>query len=464
MSELGSSLVKRKEKLLHKYFSGNAMDYKQVVAILVPIFVDQAFIVIMAIINTAMISSSGVAAISAVSMVDSLNMFIISLFIAVATGGTVIVAQYKGSGNQQKVSEAAAQSMLAVSIISLVVSILVIVFHQTLLHFLFGKAEAEVFRNAEIYLVGLAISFPFFAVYQAIVGALRGVAETRASLMLSVILNVTAVILNVILIVGFKMGVMGLVISIVASRVIGVTVSLLYLIKFNQTLRFRIKHAWRLNMELLKKIMYIGVPFAAEQLFFNGGKLLTQTFIVQLGTFAITANAIGNSISLLYQIGGMALSIGIVTVVGQCIGSRNVADAKKFIYSFLGLGGVLFVIATAIILPLYPILVRFYSPPEHIIPEIFQLVLLITIAQPFLWCISFVLPSALRSAGDSKYTSIVSLMTMWVLRIGLGYLLGISMGYGLMGIWIAMVTEWAARGIMFLWRLRGDKWYKHKLI
>ena len=464
MSGIGSALQKKKDTLLNKYLTGQSIDYKQIFAILIPIFVDQAFIVLMALLNTAMVSSSGIAAISAVSMVDSLNMFIISLFVAIATGGTVIVAQYKGSGNAAMVSKAAAQSISAVAVVSIVISVLVIIFHNWTLQMLFGNAEAEVFQNARVYLVGVCISYPFFAVYQAVLGALRGVAETKASLMLSVIMNLTAVILNYILIIACDMGVLGLAISMITARIIGMLISLLYLLRYNQTLRFRIKHAFITNIDLLKKIMYIGVPFAAEQLFFNGGKLLTQTFIVQLGTYSITANAIGNSMAMLFQIGGMALSIGIVTVVGQSIGSKNIEDARKFIKSFLVLSSIIFIIATAIILPLYPLLVKLYSPPADIVPMIFELVVLISIAQPLLWSFSFILPSALRSAGDSKYTSIVSLLTMWLLRIGLGYYLGIVLGYGLMGIWLAMVGEWAARGIFFYWRLRGDKWYKHKLI
>lgn len=464
MSGIGSALRKKKSLILNKYLSGQSMDYKQIFAILIPIFVDQAFIVLMALLNTAMVSSSGIAAISAVSMVDSLNMFIISLFVAIATGGTVIVAQYKGSGNTDMVSKAAAQSISAVAAVSLMISVLVIIFHNWMLQVLFGNAEADVFQNAKVYLVGVCISYPFFAVYQAVLGALRGVAETRASLMLSVIMNVTAVVLNYILIVACDLGVFGLVVSMIIARIIGMLISLLYLLRFNHSLRFRLKDACRTNIELLKKIMYIGVPFAAEQLFFNGGKLLTQTFIVQLGTYSITANAIGNSIAMLYQIGGMALSIGIVTVVGQSIGSKNIGDARKFITSFLWLSSIIFVIATAIILPLFPWLVKLYSPPPDIVPMIFELIVLISIAQPILWACSFILPSALRSAGDSKFTSLVSLLTMWLLRIGLGYYLGIVLGYGLMGIWLAMTGEWAARSIFFLWRLRGEKWYKHKLI
>ncbi|SDX42960.1 putative efflux protein, MATE family [Paenibacillus sp. PDC88] len=450
--------------LLNKYFTGNTLDYKQMIAIIIPIFVDQAFIILMSLLNTAMISSSGVAAVSAVSMVDSLNIFLINVFVAVATGGTVIVAQYKGSGNSQMAAKSASQAISAVAILSIFLCVLVIAFHTPILNLLFGGAEAAVFDSARLYLIGSCLSYPFIAIFQAVTGVLRGVAETRPCLILSLIMNLTFLGLNILFITVLDMGVMGLIISMLTARVIGAAASLYYLVKINQSLLFRIKNLLKLNFSILKKIMTVGIPFAAEQMFFNGGKLLTQTFIVQLGTFAITANAIAGSISLVFQIGGSALSIAIVTIVGQCIGNKNTEDARKFIRSLLWLSSIFFVVIAAILLPLFPFVVQLFSPPEEIVPIIFGLTLLIAVAQPFLWSTSFILPSALRAAGDSNFTSMTSLLSMWLLRIALGYVLGITLGYGIMGVWIAMVVEWGVRGLIFWLRFRGEKWYSRKLI
>ncbi|WP_213619994.1 MATE family efflux transporter [Paenibacillus sp. J22TS3] len=449
---------------LNKHFTGSKLDYKQIIGIIVPIFVDQAFIILMSLINTAMIASSGVAAVSAVSMVDSLNIFLINVFVAVATGGTVIVAQYKGSGNQNMVSKAASQAISAVAILAVMLGIVVIAFHTSVLNVLFGQADAEVFQNARVYLIGSCISYPFIAIFQAVAGALRGMAETKACLGLSLIMNLTYLGLNILLISVLHMGVMGLVISVITARVLGMIISLVYIIKMNQSLQYRLRHALQLDWSILKKIMVIGVPFAAEQMFFNGGKLLTQTFIVQLGTLAITVNAISGSIAMLFQIGGSALSIAVVTVVGQCIGNGSIPDARKFIRSFIGLSTAIFIVLTAIILPLFPYIIKLFSPPAEIVPDIFDLMVLISVTQPLLWSISFIIPAALRAAGDSNFTSVTSLLSMWVLRVILGYVLAIPFHLGIMGVWIAMVTEWGVRGSIFGLRFRGDKWYRRKLI
>lgn len=440
------------------------MDYRQIFSITLPIFVDMTFIVLMSTLNTAMISSSGVAAISAVSTVDTLNMFFVNIFIAIATGGSVIVAQYKGSGNQAMVCSAAAQAITAATAISLAISAAVILFHAGTLNALFGNVEADVFGNARLYLIGSCLSFPFLAIQQAATGVLRGVGETKASLALSLIMNLAHLALNTLLIIGFDMGVAGLVISLIASRFIGAAASFVYLTKYNHTLHFTMKRLLQLDAAIQKKVMYIGLPFAAEQMFFNGGKIVTQMFIVQFGTMALTANAISGSITMLLQIGGSTLSVAIVTVVGQCIGHKDVEDARKFIRSFFWLCAAVLAVTALVIWPLFPLLMHMYAPPAEIVPTIVVLILLTTLAQPFLWPLSFMLPAALRAAGDSKFTSVASLLSMWLFRIVMGYILGVTLGYGVVGVWVAMIAEWGVRALIFGRRLKGDKWYRHKLV
>ncbi|WP_042357403.1 MATE family efflux transporter [Bacillus rubiinfantis] len=449
---------------LNKYFTGASIDYRGMIDIIFPLFVDQAFLILMSFLNTAMISSAGVAAVSAVSMVDSLNIFLVNVFIAVATGGTVMVAQYKGSGNMKMVSKTATQAITAVTLFSILISAVVITFHSQTLQLLFGRAEQAVFQNARLYLIGSCISYPFIAIFQAVCGSLRGVGETKPCLKLSLIMNLSNTGLNVLFIIIFQMGVLGLVISTISARCLGMAASLIYIIKYNETIQFQVEKALKLDVSILKKVMFIGLPFAAEQLFFNGGKLLTQTFIVQLGTLAMTAYAIGNSYALLFQIGPNALSIAIVTIVGQCIGQRNITDARKFIKSLNGLSSLLFVCSAVILLPLFPILIELFSPPKAIVGTVFVLIVLSAIAQPLLWSLSFLMPSALRAAGDSAFTSIASLLSMWLLRVVLGYLLGITFHFGIIGVWVAMIIEWAARSIIFTMRFKGEKWYAYKLV
>lgn len=449
---------------MNKYFTGETMDYRQIIALFIPILIDQAFIVGLNLVNTAMISSSGVAAVSAVNMVDSLNIFLINVFVAVATGGTVVVAQYKGSGNDSMVSRASAATVTAVAMIALAIGLLIMGFHNPVLNVLFGTASAEVLGNARVYLIGSSISYAGIAVVQAVCGALRGIGKTRASLALSLIMNLLYVLLNIVFITLLHMGVVGMTIAVNIARYAGAACALYYLFKLDVTLHLRIRDLFHFPLSMLRKIMFIGVPFAAEQMFFNGGKLLTQVFIVSLGTYAIATNAISGSLAMVFQIPASAMSLAIVTVVGQCIGRGNIADARKFIKSFLWLGSISLALIGLILMPFFRPLVGLFDPPPEIVDDIFLVLLVNTLAQVPLWAISFILPSALRAAGDSKFTSITSMLTMWLFRVILGYILGITLNFGILGVWLAMNCEWGVRGAIFLWRFRGKKWYAHKLI
>lgn len=449
---------------LEKHFSGESIDYREIIAIFLPILVDQAFLVCLNMVNTIMISSSGVASVSAVNMVDSLNLLLLNVIIAVATGGTVVVAQYKGNGNDAMVSKAAASTVSSVLLLSLIVSLLVIVFHEPILNLLFGRAQADVFNNAQIYIIGSSASYSFFAMKEAVCGALRGVGKTKQSLVLSLIMNLSYVLLNLLFINTLHMGVIGMAISMNISRFLGAACAFIYLTKIEITPIFQIKKLLDFNFLMLKKILYIGLPFAAEQMFFNGGKILTQIFIVSLGTYALATNAICGSIISVLQIPSSALCLTVITVVGQCMGRRDIKDARKFIRSFNRLSIFSFALVGLIVLPMLHPIVLLFHPPAQIIPVIIKIVLVSFVGMFLTWPVSFLTPSALRAAGDSKFTFLFSMLSMWLIRVVLGYILGIVLPLGIFGVYLAMNFEWFVRGLIFTYRLRGKKWYQHHLI
>ncbi|MDO7908165.1 MATE family efflux transporter [Paenibacillus sp. JX-17] len=464
MSQPALGVQKSKTSFLDKYFSGESVQYQQIIALFIPLLIDQAFLIGLSLVNTAMISSAGMDAISAVNMIDSLNNFLVSVFLAVATGGTVVVAQYKGNGNPLMVSRAAAGTVSSVSLFALAISALMILFYSPILNMLFGTASPDVMSNGKIYLLGSCISYVGIAMIEAVCGALRGIGKTRASLGLSLVMHLSYVVLNAVFIYLLHMGVLGMSIALNISRYAGAIVAVIYLIRVDDELRFQLRDLFQVQWSMFKKIMFIGLPFAAEQMFFNGGKIVTQIFIVSLGTYAIATNAIGGTLAGLTQIPAQALSLTLVTVVGQCIGRGNVKDARKLTRSFLWLSSFIFVLTGLVTMLLFYPLVSLFSPPQEIVDDIFLVILINCIAQIPLWSIAFLAPSALRAAGDSKFTSMTSMLSMWLFRIVLGYILGIVFKMGIIGVWLAMDIEWGVRGIVFWWRLRGKKWYQHRLI
>lgn len=450
--------------LLRRHLSGDFLDYRQVIAIILPIMVDQAFVFGSNLINTAMISSTGVAAVSAVNMVDSINIFLVSVFVAVSTGGTVVVAQYKGRGDNAMVSKSAAGSVTSVFLFALVISALFLVLHKPVLSVLFGTAAPDVMANARIYFIGSCLSYCGIAAEESVCGALRGIGESRSALSLSLIMNLSYVGFNLVFINALHLGVLGMSISVNLSRYLGAACALFYLIRVNLSLRFRWQDMFHVQFALAKRILFIGLPFAAEQMFFNGGKILTQIFIVGLGTYSIAVNAICNSVLGVIQIPGNALLLSIVTVVGQCIGYGSLKDAKKFIRNFLLISSASYIFTDILTIPILASMSILFHAPAAILPTISLILLVNAIAQIPAWSLSFVLPSALRAAGDSKFTSIISMLSMWLFRLGVGLLLGFVLKLGIAGFWFAMDAEWFVRGAIFLYRFRGNKWYAHHVI
>ncbi|MDD4413289.1 MAG: MATE family efflux transporter [Oscillospiraceae bacterium] len=451
-------------RFLDRSLSGKTINFRQIFAIIIPLLVDQTFIVLLTLLNTAMISSSGKTAVAAVSMVDSLNVFINSFLIALATGGTVVVAQNMGAGNKQGVSRAAAQAVAFVSVISLIIGVLAVGFNEQLLNLLFGGAERAVLDNARLYLIGSAITYPLVGIIESVSGALRGAGQTKPTLWLSLIKNGSYVLFTLLFLTILNLGIIGLVAALLISRALGMLCSVLYIRLKDRIFVFRFRYMMKPDLSMLKRVLLIGIPFAVEQMFFNGGKLITQTFIVLLGTNALTVNAICNSLSQLPQVGALACNLAVVTVVGQCVGQSNFKDARKYIRAFLIMGSLSILGLSVLLLPFLSPLIGLFSPDPKIVPDINTIIYITWLGASGLWPLSFITPSALRAAGDVHFTLIASLLTMWVIRVVLGYILGITLSFGIIGVWIAMVFEWGVRGVIFQIRLCSNKWHNHSMI
>ena len=450
----------RTDAFLHRHFSGDTLDYRQILAIFLPILLDQAFLVSMNFLNTAMISSSGDAAVSAVNMVDSVNNFLISILISVSTGGTVVVAQCKGRGDLRRIPQSVGATIVTVLGLAALMSAVVLAFAEPIISLLFGVADPEVLNNARIYLMGSVASYCGIAVMEAVCGALRGIGETRSSLLLSVIMNGSYVVMNVILINGIRMGISGMAISVNVARYLAAVCAVVLVLKRKNPIFSRFGELVSVDKLLVKKVMKIGMPFASEQIFFNGGKILTQTFIVQMGLVAQTVNAISSSIFSLNMIFQSSMVLVIVTVVGQCVGNKDYVQIKKVMRSFLVTLSLISVVVGGLILLFFGPMVSLFSSTPEILPELYQIALMTTIGHATLWGISFLTPAALKAGGDAKFTTVVSMLSMWLFRVVLGYLFGIVFGLGVTGVWMAMVFEWGIRGTIFMVRFRGEKWTK----
>lgn len=449
---------------LNRQLSSALFTPEAILAVVYPIIVDQSFIIGMAIFNTAMISSAGIAAVSAVNMVEALNLFFISLVIALATGGTVLVAQAKGKRDQQLVHQAAANTIVTVFLVASFFTLGMLIFRQPILSGIFGQSSQAVMANARIYYIGSVLSYPALALVEAACGVLRGVADTKTSFFLSFFMNLAYVLLNIGLIHFLQFGIIGMSLALNLARLGGALVALGYLLKRNQSLGITKNRLLHADWTMVKRVFVIGIPFAAEQLFFNGGKIITQIMIVGLGTFALTANALANSLTLLLEIIPGSLALALVPIVGQSIGAHDVKSVRPFLRIFLWFASGSTLLLGGVLIVTYPWLIQLFQVPTAVEQTVFGITVMMVVARTLFWPIGFLTPAALRAAGDATYTSLVSLTTMWGVRIVLGYILGIWYGYGLYGVWAAMGIEWGVRGLIFLRRFHSKRWLTKQLL
>ncbi len=441
-----------------------------------PILVEQFFIVLMGVVSTMLVSNLGRDAVSAVGNIDVINNIMISVFSSLAIGGTILVAQYTGRNDVKSSSRAAGQAMMASVVLSALVTLLIFFSQHGLIGLLYGNAEPIVRQNSLDYLSIVVWSYPPLALATTAFGLLRGNGNMRAPMIISIIMNVANIIMSAILIYGLDIdlgwtrvafagrGVTGAAIGLTLARLLGFVLAIAMLAKSELSFSFAPREFWRIEKKMLLTILLLGVPAGFEQLMFNGGKLIVQLFIVRLGTAALAANAIANSIAAMATLPTIALSMALTTIVGQAVGRNDKPSAKKLLTFAMPFSFVILFVMSAISLPLIQPIVGLFTRDLATRQATVTIMVIYLIAQPFFWPASFALPAGFRGAGDVRYQLTVTMISMWALRIGLGFVLTVVLEVGLIGIWIAMLSDWTLRSILFLLRLRSGRWLKHELI
>ena len=210
----------------------------------------------------------------------------------------------------------------------------------------------------------------------------------------------------------------GALLNIICFRIIGHISVMLFLYSYAHGLKLsrglNIKNIIKIEYPIQKKLLRIGAPFAAEQMFFQGGKMLTATFIAAMGTLSQGVNAISNSIMTILLCIGNALAQSLIVVCGQCMGRKEIDNARKYIKSFLQISRIATLCLLTVLFPMFPLLMKMYNPPPEIVPQIFIVTLMLSTMQPIAWASGFILPYALRAAGDSRFTSVASLLSKWL--------------------------------------------------
>lgn len=438
---------------LQRWFGTATLSPRQVAAIILPVLVSQAFVIGFSALTPAIVAPAGVAAMGAVSTIEYVNVLTTSSFIALAVAGSVLVAQQLGSGRRDAVRRAVGGTLAAAVGVAVLLAAAVLLAHGPILQLLLGGAGQELIDPARSYLIGSAIAYPFTAISEAVAAAFRGTGRTAPALWLTVAGNGTFLVLAVGLVSGLGMGVTGLAVALVTARVLSAAFAVLLLASDRH-----LRPAGMPDLHLVVRVLLIGTPFVAEQAVILGGKLIVQVLVVGMGTDAIAANAIGQSLVSIAELVAQAMSVAIVPIVGQAIGAGRPDDARRLIRSFLWTATLLSAIPTAAMAICFPWLLGLFRTPPEIVDEVTAIFLLAAAGRLLgLWSLSYVLPSGLRAAGDAVFTTWVAMASMAV-RVPMIWVVGVQLEGGVVGVWAVMVGEWAVRAFAYGLRFRGFGW------
>ena len=437
---------------------------QQLIALLLPLIAEQALSVTIGLADTLMVSSVGEAAVSGVSLVDSFNTLMIQIMSALATGGAVVTSQYIGRQEPKDAKNAAAQILFILSSFSLLVAAVVVAGRHAILRGIFGSIDVDVMRYAETYFLLSALSYPFIGLYNAGAALFRAQGNSKISMMSSLVMNVVNIGGNAVLIYGFKMGVMGAALASLVSRAIA-CVAVLYLLQRPACpLRVDGLQALAPKARLIQQILRVGIPAGIENGMFQIGKLSVSSLTSTLGTAAIAANAVANTISGIANIPGSTMGLAMIPVVSRCLGAGDKKQAKHYAKMFILMAMLGLFCTNACLFFTIPYIARLFSLSDTALNMCVTVMHWFSLFSVVCWATSFTLPNALRSGGDARYTMTVSIFSMWLFRVILSYIFVLKLNMGLTGVWFGMFIDWICRSVFFMIRFVSNKWMDHNVI
>ena len=446
------------------------------IKLMIPLILQQILNVTVGTIDTMMVSYAGEAAVSGVSLINTLDVLLVIFFTALIGGGSVVVAQALGQQHEKSIRDAAKQLLYIATAVATVLTVIVLVLRRPLLTLLFGDVEPDVMASAESYFFFVALSFPLLAINESIGACFRSSGNTLISLIVSILINLVNVGGNALLIMGFDMGAAGAAIATTFSRLVGTVILLVLIHRKKYPVHIEHLFHYKPNLGLIKRILHIGIPNGIENCMFQFGRLLTQTLVSTMGTSVIAGNAVALTICNYQYITGTACSSAMITVIGRCIGAKRYDQAKKYSRMILLWNyGMIWAVILVSLLFLNP-LVGAYGLSETSSSIAKQLILYHMAFAAAIWPIGFMLPSAFRAASDVRFPMITSMTSMWLFRVILAYFFVLEsvsvfalfslpgLGMGIMGVWIAMTVDWVFRVALYLHRFVSGRWLRHRMI
>lgn len=445
---------------MYLHMNNHLFSRNDLVRLIIPLIVDQFLQVAVGLSDSIMVARVGEAAVSGVSLVDTVMLLIINIFTALATGGAVIAGQYLGRKDPKTGCEVTAQLFNFTFLFSIFIMILGYLGQNVILYHVFGKIEPEVMKDSRTYLLIVLSSIPMIAMYNAGAAIFRAMGNSNVAMKTSLLMNSINVFGNALLIFGFHRGVEGVAIPTVVSRGVACVVILVLLNDQKHELHILHPYPFKIKWNVLRKILYIGIPNGLENSMFQLGKIAVLSLVSGLGTASLAANAVGNNIANFAILPGMSFGFALLTVCAQCVGAGDFEQVKYYTKHMMRVEYLCLIASNLIVILALPFILSVYNLSDEAAQYANDIILYHAACVVTIWPLSFTLPNTLRAAADVKVTMVLSIISMWVFRFGFSYLLTMVFHMGIFGVWVAMTIDWLVRGIFFVCRYRSGRWQK----
>lgn len=433
---------------------------RQIYRMTLPLILDSLSIMFINMLITALISSSGESSIAAVNLVSPLLNLIMCVLCGISAGGTVAVTQCFGEGDLNKTQQAAGHILWLTFLTGSLLGLVLILFPRPILMALYGQAEPAIMEKAVSYMVQGTFSMIIFTVYSGVFSILRGLGESKKCLCLTIIINVSYLLFSILFLNVLQMDIVGSALAQIFARAVGSLSALAFLfLPRDMPIRLKLGDVFSFQKSILSTIMEVSVPLGVEQLFLAGGGIILAAMTVPLGTTAMVVNSI--AASLLGMITAAASSAGTlgITISGRCIGAGEREHAFGYGCKMCVLALFLLVVSAVLAFPFFPVmLAHLYHASPEVQAKTLEMLWYILLPTFLFWPFSNVLPAILRAGHDTVFPSVLSLASMWGVRIVCGYFLTYRLGLGLTGLWTAMWAEWAVRAAVLAVHYFRKKW------
>ena len=429
-----------------------------------PIFLEYIMQLLVTNIDKIMVNTMSETAVSSISNATTVLDVLLITFSVISLAITIIAAQYLGKGEKEEVSKVYSLGLVVISAISIVLTIVLLIFGRSI--FIAIQVPPECLEDSVIYLNIIAIGLLFQGLYAGLVAIFRSQGWMKRALYVSTFINVANIIGNYILIYGFgpipALGVAGAAISSLIARILGF-VALYVIFKRNSSipLNFKALRVW--PTELMKRMLYIGLPSGGESISYNASQMIILMFINTFGNAVVKLRSFACMFQMCSYMYASSISTAAQVVVSNIMGKGDLDGAEKEVKHCLKIAiSISALTSLALFIFSDQVYGLFISDPEllHTAKILMGIGIILEISR----AVNMTLVRCLQAAGDTIYPMTVGIIFMWGCATFLSWLLGVVFNMGIVGVWIAMCLDETIRAFLFMARFKKGKWRENKVM